>query len=208
MMKWLLLALVTMVPGWARAEIADSSATGFTVKVALTIQAAPDAVYGKLVRNVGDWWNPMHTFSGDAHNLSIEEKPQGCFCEKLPNGGGVRHLQVLTVAPGKSLVLSGALGPLQALAATGSLSIDLAAADGGTKLNVTYAVTGYLKSGMNTFAAPVDTVITEQFTRLKKYVERGDAAAKQTTRLQAGARAWRTRGTPRAAPQTRMPRPA
>src|SRR5260221_553575 len=111
---------------------------------------------------------------GDSHNLSIEEKPMGCFCEKLPNQGAVRHMEVVYLVPGKSLVLSGALGPLQSLAATGSMTIQLSAAEGGTKLAVGYAVTGYLPAGMNTWAAPVDAVITEQFSRLKNLVERGD----------------------------------
>ncbi len=48
------------------------------------IQASPDEVYSKLVHNVGSWWDPAHTISNDAANLSIEEKPMGCFCEKLP----------------------------------------------------------------------------------------------------------------------------
>jgi hypothetical protein len=85
---------------------------------------------------------PSHTFSGNAHNLSIEEKAMGCFCEKLPDGGGVSHMEVVYFAPGKTLRLSGALGPL------------------------------------NTWAAPVDGVLEEQFTRLKNYVEKGDAGQK------------------------------
>ena len=116
-------------------------------------------------------------FSGSAKNLSIEEKPGGCLCEKLPNGGA-RHMEVMYIAPGKRLVLSGGLGPLQAIGATGAMSIDLAPAEGGTKLQVTYAVTGYLAAGMNTWAAPVDSVLAEQFTRLKNLVEQGDPAAK------------------------------
>src|ERR671923_410056 len=82
------------------AEVADSSSVGFTVKAAFSIQAAPDEVYRKLL-DIGQWWDSMHTFSRDAHNLSIEAKPAGCFCERLPDGGGVRHLEVLYVAPGK-----------------------------------------------------------------------------------------------------------
>lgn len=116
-------------------------------------------------------------FSGSAKNLSIEEKPGGCLCEKLPNGGA-RHMEVMYIAPGKRLVLSGGLGPLQAIGATGAMSIDLAPAEGGTKLQVTYAVTGYLAAGMNTWAAPVDSVLAEQFTRLKNLVEQGDPAPK------------------------------
>ena len=49
----------------------------------------------------------------------------GCWCEKLPNGGGVRHMQVVNVMPGKMLVMTGGLGPLQSMAATGSMSFKL-----------------------------------------------------------------------------------
>ena len=177
-MKWMAVALVALTPSGVVADVADSSASGFTVKLAVSIQAAPDEVYRRLVRNVGEWWNPAHTFSNDARNLSIEEKAMGCFCEKLPGGGGVRHMEVLYVAPGKALVMSGALGPLQSLAATGSMTIALSPAAGGTKLDVSYAVAGYVPAGMNTWAAPVNSVVTEQFTRLKNYIERGDPAAK------------------------------
>ncbi|HEV2448519.1 MAG TPA: hypothetical protein VGS58_21450, partial [Candidatus Sulfopaludibacter sp.] len=158
-------------------EVADSANNGFTLKTTVQIQAPPDTVYQRLIQ-VGDWWDSAHTFSGNAKNLSIEEKPAGCFCEKLPNGGGVRHLEGVFLAPGQRLVLSGGLGPLQAIGATGAMSIDLAPAEGGTKLQVTYAVTGYLAAGMNTWAAPVDSVLAEQFTRLKNLVEQGDPAPK------------------------------
>ena len=171
-------AIFALWPAGASAAVADSSSNGFTVKIAVTIQAAPEEVYRRVVHNVGDWWSSAHTFSGDAHNLSIAEKPAGCFCERLPNGGGVRHLEVINFAPGKTLVLSGALGPLQSIAATGNMSFQLSATPGGTKLEVTYAVVGYLAAGMNTWAGPVDTVLTEQLTRLKNYVERGNPAPK------------------------------
>jgi hypothetical protein len=161
-----------------RAAVADSAANGFTVKLDFNIQASPQDVYRKLVHNVGDWWNSMHTFSGDAHNLSIDDKAMGCFCEKLPSGGSVRHLGVVYADPGKKLVLSGALGPLQSVAATGSMTIQLAKAGEGTKLAVVYAVTGFMPGGMNTWAEPVDSVLAEQFTRLKSLIENGKAATK------------------------------
>jgi uncharacterized protein YndB with AHSA1/START domain len=162
----------------ANAEVIDSSASGFTLKTTVNIKAAPDEVYRRLVSNVGDWWNSAHTFSGDAHNLKIEDRPGGCFCEKLPNNGFVRHLEVVFTAPGKRIVMSGAFGPLQNLAAAGSMQIQLAPSEGGTKLDLTYAVTGYLAKGMNTWAAPVDTVLGEQFTRFRNYVETGNAVSK------------------------------
>jgi uncharacterized protein YndB with AHSA1/START domain len=156
---------------WAHAEVADSSANGFTVKVTLNVQASPNDVYRKLVRNVGDWWDSSHTFSGNSHNLTIDEKPGGCFCEKLPDGGGVRHMEVAYFAPGKQLVLVGGLGPLQSLAATGSMTIKFSPADGGTKLEAVYTVVGYLPGGMNALAAPVDGVLTGLFTSLKNFAE-------------------------------------
>jgi len=129
--------------------------------------------YQKLI-DVGDWWNSGHTYSGDAHNLRIEEKAGGCFCEKLAGGGSVHHMSVLYFQPGKMLRLGGGLGPLQGIASAGSMTIQLSAANGATKLDMTYSVAGYFPAGMNTWAAPVDSVLTEQFTRLKNYVERGD----------------------------------
>jgi len=161
------------------AEVADSGPNGFTIKIVTSIHAAPAEVYKKLVHNVGDWWNSQHTFSGDAHNLSLEERPMGCFCEKLANGGAVRHMEVLLVQPGQMLRMSGALGPLQSLGASGALSFALTAQADGTKLEVTYAVAGYTVQGMNTWAGPVNGVLTEQVTRLKNFVETGNPAGQQ-----------------------------
>jgi uncharacterized protein YndB with AHSA1/START domain len=174
----LAIAMMALAPTWAAAEVVDSSANGFTVKLSVTIQAPPPDVYARLLHNVGDWWNSAHTFSGDAHNLSIEEKPMGCFCEKLPGGGSVRHMEVVFLAPGKTLGLSGGLGPLQTVAAAGSMRFQISPAEGGSKLEVTYAVGGYLKAGLDTWAKPVDSVLLEQITRLKNYTEHGDPAPK------------------------------
>lgn len=165
--------VLALSPSLARPEVADSSMNGFTVKTTLMISAAPDEVYRALVHHVGDWWDPAHTYSRDSRNLTIEDKPMGCFCEKLPNRGGVRHMEVVFVATGKTLGLTGALGPLQNIGAAGNMRIDLSAAEGGAKLDVTYAVTGYTAKGMSAWAAPVDSVLTQQFTRLKAYVEQG-----------------------------------
>jgi hypothetical protein len=169
---------ILVLAGFAPAEVVDSAANGFTVKTVLTIQSPPDDVYRRLVRNVGDWWNPAHTLSGNASNLRIEDQPAGCFCEKLPNNGVARHMEVVFLAPGKGLILRGALGPMQPLAVTGSMQIQLTAVETGTRLEVTYAVGGYLSKGLNTWAAPVDMVLAEQFTRLKSLIETGQPASK------------------------------
>jgi hypothetical protein len=147
--------------------------------ITVNIQSTPEDVYRRLVHNVGDWWNSAHTFSGDAHALTIDNRVPGCFCERLPNLGTARHMEVVMAAPGEKLVMMGALGPLQTLAVTGAMTFLLSPDAGGTKLVVTYAVGGYFPAGLNTWAAPVDSVLTEQLTRLKNYVERGAVGSKQ-----------------------------
>jgi len=82
---------------------------------------------------------------------------------------------VINVAPDKSIVMTGAVGPMQSLAATGTLTVVFKADGAGTKMEATYAVTGYSPGGMNVFAGPSDGMFTEQFTRLKNYVEKGKA---------------------------------
>jgi hypothetical protein len=172
-----ILALVCAAPHWLAADVVDSSASGFTVKETIAIQAPPQDVYARIFK-VGEWWSSAHAFSHDAHNLSIEEKVGGCFCEKFPAGGGVKHMEVTYVSPAQTIVLHGVLGPLLSLAAAGTMQIQLSAADGGTKLEVTYAVAGYLAGGLNSWAGPVDGVLKEQFTRLKNLLESGAPVAK------------------------------
>lgn len=55
------------------------------------------------------------------------------------------------------------------------MQIQLTAENGGTKLDMVYAASGYLPAGMNTWAAPADGMLKEQFTRLKNYIEKRDA---------------------------------
>jgi len=170
---FLLLFVCLLTPVVMQGDVADQSSSGFTIKIATLIHAGPEVTYDRLVHHIGDWWSSDHTFSQDAHNLSLDDKPMGCFCEKLANNGGARFAQVIVVVPNKMLVMSGALGPLQRLAATGTLSFVLLPNKDTTRLEVTYAVGGYTSDGINTWAAPVDKVLTEQVSRLKIYVETG-----------------------------------
>lgn len=155
-----------------RAGVTDSSALGFTVKHTIVIAADPSEVYRSLVADVGSWWDSVHTFSGNAHDLSIDDRAGGCFCEKLENGGSVRHLEVVFAAPGKTLRMRGALGPLQSMAVTGSMTWIFSKAGTGTKLDVTYSVGGYRPGSLQTMVPLVDRVLVEQIERLKKYVEK------------------------------------
>jgi uncharacterized protein YndB with AHSA1/START domain len=167
------LLLFAVSTGTIRGEVIDSSAHGFTLKNTVTIAATPNDVYRHLVANIGRWWNPAHTFSGASQNLSIEDKANGCWCEKLEGGGSVRHLVVVYAEPGKTLRLAGALGPLQTMAVAGSMTWSLSKADSGTKVELTYTVGGYRPEGLQSLAPPVDRVLSNQLTRLKNYIETG-----------------------------------
>jgi uncharacterized protein YndB with AHSA1/START domain len=173
-----IVALVFAVSPVAKADVTDSAADGFTVKITVSIHASPGDVYRRLVDNIGNWWSSDHTLSHDAHNLLIEGRPMGCFCEKLPNGGSVRHMEVILVQPGKTLRMSGAMGPLQALAVSAVATFNLAPEADGTKLEFTYTIGGYAPQGLKGLAPIVDNVLTEQITRLKNYVETGNPASK------------------------------
>ncbi len=183
--KILFLAIAcALLPVHLSADVVDQAPNGFTVRIQTVVRAAPETVYDRLVHNIGDWWSSAHTFSNDAHNLSIDDKPMGCFCEKLPNNGGVRHAEVITVMPNKMLVMSGAFGPLQKFGATGTLTIVLEPVHKDTRVQLIYAVGGYLPDGLNTWAAPVNQMWTGQLDRLKKYVETGNPTGTATSGMQ------------------------
>jgi hypothetical protein len=172
MKKLMGLALAAAVLGSAaHAEVTDKSAAGFEVTEKATIAAPAAKVYAALL-TPGAWWSSSHSFSGDARNLSIDLST-GCFCEKLPHGF-VRHMTVIYANGATALRLTGGLGPLQFSGASGVLGFALKETAGMTDLTVTYDVGGYAKGGLaETLAAPVDTVLGEQVSRLKKYLEAG-----------------------------------
>ncbi len=160
------------------AEVADSAPGGFTVKHELQLSASAEAVYRAIVKDVGLWWDPAHTFSQNSGNLYIEARPNGCFCERLGKEAGVRHLEVVFAQPGKRLRLSGGLGPLQAMALTGSMDWELTTSGNGTRLDFYYRVGGYYPAGLDKLAPAVDGVLNGQLQRLKGYIEKGTGSAK------------------------------
>ena len=152
------------------AAVIDATPGGFVVQHEAGIQASPGKVYAALLQ-VGRWWNPQHTFSGRSANLSIDPRAGGCFCERLPSGGGVEHMRVVNVQPNKVLRLVGALGPLQGSGLAGSLTWTLTPSGAGTTLKLSYSVGGYMQGGLDKIAPAVDEVLTDQIGRLKRLVE-------------------------------------
>lgn len=161
----------------ASPAVVQVGSNGFQLRHEVSINAPRAKVYDALVGQVGNWWSSDHTFSKDSKNLSIDARPGGCFCEKLPNRGGVEHLRVTYVAPRELLRMSGALGPLQASGLAGSMTWNLSDNGGSTKLEVSYSVGGFMQGGLEQMASPVDSVLGEQIGRLKLFVETGQPAS-------------------------------
>ena len=166
------LLVVAPCPPEARTEIIDSSGHGFTVKNIVNVARPAPEVYSRLLQ-IGMWWDSAHTYSGDAHNLTLDGRANGAFSEKLPGGGSILHGTVLYADPGKTLRLTAALGPLQSLAATGTLTWSLAGSEGGTKIELVYTVGGYDPGGFRGLPRIVDMVLAIQLRRLQRYVDTG-----------------------------------
>ena len=168
----ILAAAASSIVSAALADVVKTADYGFEVRNQLAINAPAMEVYRGLGQ-IGRWWNPEHTYSGRSANLSLALKAGGCFCEKLPGGGGVQHMTVVLAIPGKRLRLSGALGPLQSEGAAGSLDWEIVGKDGETVVVQDYVVGGYSRKGWQTWSAPVDEVLHGQLQRLKNFVETG-----------------------------------
>lgn len=169
----ILIAAALAVAGAARAEIVDSQPSGFEVRHVVTFDA-PAAKVWKALIEPGQWWNSDHSWSGDAHNLTLDLKPGGCWCEAIPKSGGqASHMTVIFVDPGRTVRFEGALGPLSMTGAMGHMSWALAEKDGHATLTWTYDVGGYVKGGVDKLAGPVDEVLGEQAGRLKRFVDTG-----------------------------------
>lgn len=164
-------AVLLLAASLVRAEVVDSSDAGFTTRNTATIAAPPGDVYKGLVNDIGRWWDPEHTYSKNSSYLSLDARPGGLFFEKLGNGG-VAHMTVVFAVPGETLRLVGGLGPLQALAVSGSMTWHLTPDGRGTKVEVVYAVGGYKPGGLQAMAPVVDNVVGEQLRRLKNYIEK------------------------------------
>lgn len=157
-----LLAFVAALAGPAAAAVLDRDETGFTASHEGIVALAPADAYARFVA-IGGWWSDDHTFSGQAANMTIAAVPGGCWCETLPDGGFVKHLDVAMAAPGAMLVLRGGLGPLLFMGASGTLTVRFEAAGEGTRVTLTYAVGGHDAGKWAEMSVAVDRVLAEQF---------------------------------------------
>ncbi len=173
-MRFFAVALVLGFATPTQAEVVDVAANGMEIKQVVRIAATPENLWAALIQPA-KWWSSDHTFSGASENITFDPKIGGCWCETMPNGGGVEHMRVTHMRPPAMLVTRGSLGPFFNLAADGTLTFSLSASGAETELTLTFRAGGYVKEGFQKWAPAVDGVLAQQTGNLKKFAE---AAAK------------------------------
>lgn len=165
--------LCALAASAAHAEVTERTEAGFRTRNVVEIAATPQRTFAALAE-IGRWWDGAHTYSGQASNLSLKLEPGACFCETLPNGGGVRHGVVVLAWPDQgTLRLEGALGPLQDEGATGALTFTVKPKGLGVEVVQTYHVGGLRPASVQSFPGPVDQVMRTQLERFARYVATG-----------------------------------
>ncbi len=155
------------LPAALHAEIVSIGPGGFTSSHSVTVEADAETVYTAITQ-IEKWWNPDHSWTLKAENLYLDARPGGCFCERLPDGGGVEHLRIIYLAPGKEIRFEGALGPLQGLPTSGRMIWKIEPADAGSTITFTFHVFGFMDGGFEGLAPAVDGVVAEQLKRLSE----------------------------------------
>jgi uncharacterized protein YndB with AHSA1/START domain len=167
-MKILLLIGLGALASPAAAEVVSASSNGFEVRQTVPLVVKPEVAF-QAFANLPAWWNPQHTYGGKSENLSFALSPGGCFCERLPGGGGVEHMRVTYVDPGKRILLTGSLGPLLYQATTGVMDVQIKSTAGGSVLTLDYRAAGFFNGGADKLAPAVDQVLADQVRRYRAY---------------------------------------
>jgi uncharacterized protein YndB with AHSA1/START domain len=160
-------SMALLLPLAAVAEVKQSADDGAFIEQRFQVSASPDVAWSALT-HPERWWPSDHTWSGNATNMRLRAEAGACFCENWGENS-VEHGRVIMAVPGKLLRISGALGPLQEMAVTGVLSIQLAAKDGGTEATVTYRLSGDVSQKLDAFISVVDKVVGQQFGSFASY---------------------------------------
>ena len=163
------------VASGASAVVEGASPTGFKVTHEVTVAASPATVWRALGR-VGRWWDPEHTWSGEARNMRIVLAAGECFCERW-QGNSVEHARVVWAQRDQRLRLVGALGPLQEWGVSGVMEFVLEAGPEGTRIKFSYLVSGDARFKLDGIAPIVDQVLGTQVARLARYAATGSPVA-------------------------------
>ena len=166
----LLLVALTAAPGFAQSEVLQKSDSEFFIRLETVLDHDSQAVYRGLAA-LPAWWNPSHSHSGEAANLSFELQAGGCFCERWGQSS-VEHLRVIYAVDGREVRLAGGLGPLQAMPVNGLMRWRLVPQGDKTALTWEYSVWGSASNQLESLAQPVNDVLAQQVQGLADYMRR------------------------------------
>jgi hypothetical protein len=171
-MKWIVAASLCLASSPAAAEVVSSSPSGFHVRHVVQVVVPTPLAYDGFTK-IGQWWDGEHTYSGDSANLSLNLSPGGCFCERVPKtGGGIEHMRVAFVEPGKRIVMTGSLGPLLFEATAGVMDVQIERIAGGSRVTLDYKAAGFATGNGQAMATVVDSVLGDQMKRFRSFAAR------------------------------------
>ncbi|MEM7456559.1 MAG: ATPase [Planctomycetota bacterium] len=146
----------------------NSSSDGFQIQITRQLDVDAGTAYSKLVEEFSMWYDASHSYSGEAANLSLDLEEK-CMLERLPDGGYVRHMEIVFHQPGKVFRMTGGLGPLQGMGVTGALTYEFVEGDEGTEVKMTYNVSGASSLQLDAIAVPVNQVLGLQMDRFANH---------------------------------------
>ena len=158
----------------AEAEVVAATPTRFEIRASQTVSASPEQAWNRLVR-IGAWWGNEHTYSGNGHNMRLDARAGGCWCERWADGA-IEHgrvVLVMTRAGVRTLRIDAPLGPLQEMAVNAVLTFTITPDARGAKIDMTYHVAGDASLHLEQVGSGVNGVMMEQFGRLIRLVTSG-----------------------------------
>lgn len=164
------IALTAALSTSHHAEVLHIADTGFIVSNQISVSNDIDTTWSAFVDEVDNWWPKDHSWWLDQGTFSIEPVAGGCFCEKASEGRSAEHMHIAFVDPGKTMRMTGGLGPLQGLGMFGALDFVFEETDSGTTVTMTYRVNGINPDGFAELAPIVDTVQGLQIGGLQNFL--------------------------------------
>ena len=162
----IVLLSICLVQVSASAEILNSAADGFQIRLVGKSDLDNAQTYEVFVKDFGRWWNPDHSYFGNGEHLSVD-LDQRCILELVPGEATVRHMEIVFVQKNKIIRFTGGLGPLQEMGVSGAMTFKFEPKDGKTEITLTYNVTGASFQNLDKIAGPVNSVLEEQLKRLQ-----------------------------------------
>lgn len=156
----------------AAAEVVSRSENAFTLRFAVGLEASAEDIVS-AAGEVPAWWDPAHTYTGDAANLSLAFEPGGCWCERLADGTSFRHAEVVSITA-TDVRLNAPLGPLNGKATRADLTFSAGPENRGSLASMAFAVEG---PGVGAYADAVHGVMQQAWTRYIRFIEYGEPAA-------------------------------